>query len=142
MRVIAFALAAVAALLASPSAFAALGDSVPRIDATPSCRGASRGGNPETDLKNCLQEEEAAHQQLLKDWKKFKASDRAGCVQLSTMGGEPSYVELLTCLEMAAAAREAPPDMLMRSDLFDAGPGPAPRRPRHHHHRRRHRVDP
>lgn len=99
-------------LVGAGAARAAAADPVPRIDPTPSCRGATRGGNAEVDLKNCLQEEQAAHDQLVKDWGNYSASDRASCAQLSTMGGEPSYVELLTCLEMAKAAREAPDALL------------------------------
>jgi hypothetical protein len=116
LRIIACLLFALT-VCASVPAMAAAGDSVPRIDPKPSCRGVSRSDNAQTDLKNCLQEEQGARDQLVKDWGKFRAADRASCVQLSTMGGEPSYVELLTCLEMAAAAREGPPDMLAGSDL-------------------------
>lgn len=102
-------------LIGGSAAMAAASDSVPRLDPSASCRGASRGGDPQADLKNCLQEEQGAHDQLVKEWSTFASSDRASCVDLSTMGGESSYVELLTCLEMAKAAREAPPDELAPS---------------------------
>ncbi len=96
-------------LVTSSLVCAAGGDAVPRIDPAPSCRGASRALNANADLQHCLQAETAAHDQLVKEWTTFAASDRASCVQLSMLGGEPSYVELLTCLEMATAVREAPP---------------------------------
>ncbi|MBV8792197.1 MAG: hypothetical protein JO237_09105, partial [Pseudolabrys sp.] len=34
-------------------------------------------------------------------WSKFAAGDRASCQRMVSMGGQPSYVELLTCLELA-----------------------------------------
>jgi hypothetical protein len=34
-------------------------------------------------------------------------SDKAQCIQETTTGGTSSYVELLTCLEMASDARKA-----------------------------------
>ena len=86
-------------------------DSVPQLNVKPSCSAANRGGGATQDMDNCLQEEQLAREQLVKDWGQYAAADRSGCVQLSTMGGTPSYVELLTCLEMAKAAKESPPDV-------------------------------
>lgn len=81
-------------------------DPVPQLNVRTSCSAANRGGGATQDMNNCLQEEQLARTQLVKDWDQYTAADRAGCVQLSTMGGSPSYVELLTCLEMAKAAKE------------------------------------
>ena len=106
-------------LFGTAAAMAAAVDSVPRIDPAPSCRAASRAGNLEADMKNCLREEQAARDQLVKEWSSFRAADRASCVELSTVGGEPSYVELLTCLEMAKAAHEVPSDKLAPSDTAE-----------------------
>ena len=33
---------------------------------------------------------------------------RTGCVRFSSLGSSPSYVQLLTCLEMAKQAKELP----------------------------------
>jgi|HubBroStandDraft_6_1064221.scaffolds.fasta_scaffold639121_1 hypothetical protein len=84
-------------------------DPVPQLNVRTSCSAANRGGGPTQDMDNCLQEEQQARAQLVKEWGQYAAADRSGCVQLSTMGGSPSYVELLTCLEMAKAAKESPP---------------------------------
>jgi hypothetical protein len=84
-------------------------DSVPQLNVRTSCSAANRGGGATQDMDNCLQEEQQARAQLVKDWGQYAAADRSGCVQLSTMGGSPSYVELLTCLELAKAAKESPP---------------------------------
>jgi len=83
-------------------------DSVPQLNVRTSCSAANRGGGASQDMNNCLQEEQLARTQLVKDSGQYAAADRSGCVQLSTMGGSPSYVELLTCLEMAKAAKESP----------------------------------
>jgi hypothetical protein len=83
-------------------------DSVPELNVRTSCSAANRGGGATQDMNNCLQEEQDARTKLVKDWGQFATADRSGCVQLSTMGGTPSYVELLTCLEMAKAAKEGP----------------------------------
>ncbi len=37
-------------------------------------------------------------------WSKFTAKDKAACISESNIDGTPSYVELQTCLEMAADA--------------------------------------
>lgn len=57
-------------------------------------------------VEGCLNSEHAARDQLRKEWDKFTTSQRSRCDTISTMGGEPSYVELLTCLEMAQQADE------------------------------------
>jgi hypothetical protein len=42
-------------------------------------------------------------------------AQRTGCVRFSSLGGSPSYVELLTCLEMAKQAKELPEASKMRT---------------------------
>lgn len=87
-------------------------DAPPKLDYTPSCRAAvttaavqSRGESA------CKQDEETARGKLEQDWGQFSAEQRTHCVQLSSLGGSPSYVELLTCLEMAKDARALPDEM-------------------------------
>jgi hypothetical protein len=57
--------------------------------------GGSTAGN---DLDICVRGEEAARQQLTKDWGTYKAADKTLCVQPKVY--LPSYMEWLTCLEM------------------------------------------
>jgi hypothetical protein len=45
---------------------------------------------------------------LQQEWSEFTPSQRSHCVRLSTTGGMPSYVELLTCVEMSKASAELP----------------------------------
>jgi hypothetical protein len=43
--------------------------------------------------------------QLVKEWSTFAAPDKVACTKESRTGGEASYTELLTCLEMARDVR-------------------------------------
>jgi len=56
----------------------------------------------------CEHDENNARATLEKEWSQFTPSDQARCVRLVTLGGGPSYAELLTCLEMAKQVRELP----------------------------------
>jgi hypothetical protein len=87
-------------------------DRVPQLDVEPVCKGiAEQGGvtfhDPSVpqEKKNCIESEQAVRDQLIKQWTGFSTDDRAHCVNETTMGGESSYTELLTCLEMARDVR-------------------------------------
>jgi hypothetical protein len=63
---------------------------------------------PELDTRNvasCEQSEQQARNTLSTEWQKFPASDQRNCVAETNIGGFPSYVQVLTCLEMARDAR-------------------------------------
>jgi hypothetical protein len=85
-------------------------DGVPPFDTAPSCRAAAQVA-PE-GFNACMKDEQDARTQLTAQWDKFIASDRATCTQNETTGGSPSYVELLTCLQMARDARALPADKM------------------------------
>ena len=108
-------LTALLPLLGSQIALAA--DPVPKFDAAPSCRSAGVVaviGNRNTAA--CQKDEGDARATLEKEWSQFTPSDKARCTRLVTVGGSPSYVELLTCLEMAKGANELP-----AADEMDSG---------------------
>lgn len=108
-------------------------DSVPTLNVEQVCTGiAQQGGVTFHDSaiaqekKNCLDSEEAIRDELAKQWTGFNASDKVHCTNESKMGGESSYTELLTCLEMARdvrAMRSAEPQDALGTPL-------APRKPR------------
>jgi hypothetical protein len=54
----------------------------------------------------CIRSESAARDDLTKQWSQFPAADRARCAQLATMTKTGSYVQVLTCVEMAREARQ------------------------------------
>ena len=90
----------------------AAGDGVPRLNVEQVCKGiADQGGVTfhdaavDQEKKNCLDSEQAIRDQLVKQWSSFSADDRTHCVNESVMGGDSSYTELLTCLEMARDVR-------------------------------------
>ncbi len=84
-------------------------DRVPELNIEPSCQAAAASAAmPGRDTKSCLQDEHTARATLEKEWGEFSAGEHARCLELSHTGGSPSYVELLTCLEMAQAARQLP----------------------------------
>jgi hypothetical protein len=76
----------------------AVSDAVPKFDIVRECR--FEGGST-ADIDRCSDDESAALRQLETDWAQFVGVDRRQCVATATIGGVASYVELLTCLEMA-----------------------------------------
>ena len=81
----------------------AVADRVPVFDVPRSCKldlAATAGLSVDQSLKNCVNDENRARQQLMSQWSKFSASSRAQCIPLENVGGTPSYVSLLTCLQM------------------------------------------
>jgi hypothetical protein len=57
------------------------------------------------EKKRCIESEKEVRAVLVKQWSKFMPEDRIHCVNESVMGGESSFTELLTCLEMARDVR-------------------------------------
>ena len=84
----------------------AVADGVPAFDTAPGCRAAA--SVMPASFEACMKDEQDARSQLATQWEQFVASDRATCGQGEKMGGAPSYVELLTCLQMARDARSLP----------------------------------
>jgi hypothetical protein len=102
---------ALSVLLMVPVAGAAA-DSVPELNVEQVCQGiAQQGGVTFHDpaiaqeKKNCIDSEQVIRQELVKQWPNFNPADKVSCVNESKMGGESSYTELLTCLEMARDVR-------------------------------------
>jgi hypothetical protein len=85
---------------------------VPNINIQETCRAAAAvmvnlmgGSTSQNDVQICLETENKARQQLLKDWSTYQPSDREGCIQANVY--LPSYVEWLTCFDMNKSVREA-----------------------------------
>src|SRR5262249_11351738 len=55
---------------------------------------------------HCMKAEQNDRQTMINEWSTFSADDRRHCVSEATMGGESSYTDLLTCLEMARDVRK------------------------------------
>jgi hypothetical protein len=96
-------------MLALSSQLVMVADKVPQLDPGPGCRAAVGAAiMPDRNENACLSDEKAAKAKLEKEWPNFTAEQQRHCTQLSTTGGPPSYVELLTCVEMSQAAAALP----------------------------------
>ena len=84
--------------------FTQISDSVPKFDIARECR--SEGG-PKAVLEKCVADEAAARDQLQPQWIQFSPHDKAVCMSETSTDGTPSYVELLTCLEMARDVKKS-----------------------------------
>jgi hypothetical protein len=75
---------------------------VPTLNVEPSCRAA---GDEFMILgrttESCLNDENSARDDLVKSWSTYSAADKSQCLPMVSTGGPPSYVELLSCLEMS-----------------------------------------
>lgn len=82
---------------------AGVADAVPSFDIAVNCKAevAETRSFGET-LDYCMQEEENSKRQLAGEWDRFARQDKTVCITETSSDGTPSYVELLTCLELAA----------------------------------------
>jgi hypothetical protein len=78
----------------------------PTLNVKPSCEAAAGhaameqiyGSNVRT-VAGCMRSENEARDQLAKEWAQFSRDDQHRCTSVTKTGGDPSYVELLGCLE-------------------------------------------
>ena len=128
------------ALLLGASLLVPVVDRVPSLNVEQVCDGiAQQGGvsfhdpNIAVEKKNCLDSEHATRDELVKQWSSFSTADKNACTNEATMGGDSSYTELLTCLEMARDVRalhsEAQQPAAVPATVPPARPGHAQPRP-------------
>jgi hypothetical protein len=72
-------------------------DTVPKFDVAKECR--FEGGTGPIQ-ERCAADETQARTQVQSEWKQFTPGAKSQCNQETTADNSPSYVELLTCLEM------------------------------------------
>jgi hypothetical protein len=82
----------------------AVSDTVPKFDIVRECR--FEGGST-VGFDRCSQDEGNALRELQQAWAQFAGADKRNCIVAATTGDFASYVELLTCLEMARDANQA-----------------------------------
>jgi len=97
MRTRIFTLAAIVSTFAIDPAGAA--DGPPAFDIARNCREEVIGAI--TTVDSCTKDETDAKNELTKRWSQYGASDKKSCIGEASIGGDKSYVELLTCLEMS-----------------------------------------
>jgi hypothetical protein len=99
-------------MIAAP-VFSAQADDIPTLHVEEICHGivsqAGYGltaGDPKVAFKQCMDAEASDREALKKEWPEFSADDKQHCTAETQMGGEASYTELITCLEMARDVRK------------------------------------
>ena len=95
-----------------------IADGVPTFDVDLFCRKVAAMARTVGDVEICLQKEREARDQLVQQWTQFPVGDRSYCRELTT-GFDPTYTELLTCLELQRDAR-----MLRERDSEATGTSP------------------
>jgi hypothetical protein len=93
-----------ASLLLGASLVAATAGEPPRLNVEKTCDSSSRAGSGGNDRakEGCLRSEREARDDLGRRWANFSAEAKRQCTEETRIGGDfPSYVELLTCLELA-----------------------------------------
>jgi hypothetical protein len=82
----------------------AAADRLPGFDVEKQCTDIARRAAPFADAGACLRKERSARERLAREWASFAPADKAHCLELSQTA-DPTYTELLTCLELAREAR-------------------------------------
>src|ERR1700746_4058051 len=78
------------------------GDQVPTFNINRNCSSeAGEGVDIQSTMAECVQDEVNAKKQLDQEWSKLESNLKRECVEESTIGGDQSYVELVTCLDMS-----------------------------------------
>ena len=80
---------------------------LPKLDIKATCRRAQPLSGQQNAYQGCVNDETDAQRELSRTWFDFKPGPRSTCTQETKIGGAPSYVELLTCLQLDKQALEA-----------------------------------
>jgi hypothetical protein len=89
---------------------AAQADQYPTLDVAPVCHGITQQSDLQEGFRDvtfdqCVKAEQEDREAMIKEWPTFLPSERTHCIAEATMGGESSYTDLVTCLEMARGVR-------------------------------------
>ena len=92
---------------------AAIADEVPNFDIRKSCKvdvqAFQSNASGQASSTGCLKDEENARTTLVSQWTQFAAENRTRCVRMVGDGAASrSYVELLTCLQLAKDVQGLP----------------------------------
>lgn len=97
--------AATLAGAASPGPALAAAAGVPSIDVTAACHGAADGlqdkAQDKAQVQSCKDSEARIRKELTENWSRYTATSRSQCSSELAHAYHASYVELISCLEMA-----------------------------------------
>lgn len=96
-----------------------VGDRVPKLNVEATCKAAvaadkAMGLALPQSYEDCMRDENAAQQQLNSVWLSNSNDIRNQCEGEATAAGIDSYVDLLTCMQMADAAKSLSPAPKLR----------------------------
>jgi len=105
-----FAISALLAAVILPALpHSAVADDVPRYDVRKSCKADVQAYSSAQNVAACLADEQDARETLVSQWTQFAPDSRARCSKMvGDVAGPQSYVELLTCLQMAKDVKSLP----------------------------------
>jgi hypothetical protein len=103
MRTFIFVLAAIVAICEIDRVRAA--DELPAFDIMRNCKAEAAGSTFDDGGASCTKDETEAKNEVTNRWSQFDASQKRSCIGESSTGGDQSYVELLTCLEMGSGGQ-------------------------------------
>lgn len=84
-------------------------DEVPTFDVRKTCKADVQAYPGGGNSAGCLSDEQNARITLVNQWTQFAPESRTRCMQLvKDIAGSQSYVELLTCLQMAKDLKTLP----------------------------------
>lgn len=100
--------AALAAVSLGMPVFVAAADDVPTYDVRKSCKADTQSYSAQS-VAGCLADEQSARATLVSQWAQFAPESKSRCSQMvGDVAGPQSYVELLTCLQMAKDVKGLP----------------------------------
>lgn len=109
-------LATIGATVLVAQSFVAFADDVPTFDIQRACSARLQAfqdtSSQGTDtVSSCVADEQNARATLVNQWTQFAPGSKAECLEIQSDGAAPrSYIELLTCLQMAKQIKELPKD--------------------------------
>jgi hypothetical protein len=86
-------------------------DTMPKFDVERTCHPTASLGLPGRNAAVCQRDENDARITLEQVWARYDAAQRTQCAEFAGLDRAPSYVELLTCLEIAKQANELPKEL-------------------------------
>ena len=80
-------------------------DTVPKFDIVQTCKFETADDATVESLASCKNDENQARQQVIEAWNHYAKKDKTTCTRETNIAGNPSYVELQTCLEMVGGIK-------------------------------------
>jgi len=102
-------LVSIAAISLGVQMSAAVADELPTFDVRKNCKADVQADSTAGTVTSCLADEQNARTTLVSQWTQFAPESRTKCTKMvSDIAGSQSYVELLTCLQMAKDVKTLP----------------------------------